>query len=278
MPTCLKRNRILSSFQWKQRLFISHYHSSIVVPTIEHPAISNAKINKEGDHMQGYIHLSNSEHIYFQSSGLRGLYEDNIKKDTSVVLLHGKKYHSQTWHQNRTLQYLLRNKYGNIAFDQPGYGNSSGKRHDAEDATIEWLIECLDKLELTQNIVLIMPSMSGLYGLQWIFDDVYSKYLSGLITLAPAFCDEYDVNQFKGTHIPTCVIYGEHDETGLHRISNEKLLQIPNRREHQIDGAPHACYLKSNAKEFHKLMIGFLDEVIEPEPIDSNDDIIENNS
>merc|ERR1712228_462113 len=187
-----------------------------------------------------------------------------LKKETSVVLLHGKKYHSQTWHQNKTLQHLLRNKYGNIAFDMPGYGNSSGKRHDSNDANIEWIVECLEKLELTQNIVLIMPSQSGLYGLKWIFDDTYSRYLSGVISIAPAFCDEYDMNQFKGTHIPTCVVYGEHDETGLHTISNEYLLEIPNRREHQMDGAPHACYLKSNAKKFHKIMIDFLDEIIEP--------------
>merc|ERR1712154_513684 len=92
----------------------------------------------------------------------------------------------------------------------------------------------------------------------------HSRYLSGVITIAPAFCDNYDANQFKSTHMPSCIVYGENDETGLHTTSNEYLLQIPNRREHQMDGAPHACYLKSNAKKFHKIMIDFLDEIIEP--------------
>eukprot|EP01084_Bolivina_argentea_P057860 105672_1 len=221
---------------------------------VNHPTFEHS------DHIQGYMHLNDGEHIYFQSSGLKGLYEENIDKQ-SVVLLHGKKYHSQTWNQNETLQYLLKNKYGNIAFDMPGYGNSSGKTHDFGNANIEWIIQCLEKLKLKENIVLIMPSMSGLYGLQWIFDDTYSKYLSGIIPIAPAFCDEYNEELYKKVTVPTCIVYGENDETGLHHISNKYLMQIPNHKQNMIEGAPHACYLKSNADEFHKIMIDFVNEL-----------------
>ena len=77
------------------------------VPKLEHPEISNGKISEDGDHMQGYLHLDDGEHIYFQSSGLYGLYDKNINKKTNVVLLHGKKYSSQTWDQNGPLPYLL---------------------------------------------------------------------------------------------------------------------------------------------------------------------------
>lgn len=235
--------------------------STVETSKLEHPEISNSKINEDGDQIQGYIHLDDGEHIYFQSSGLRGLYDTNIDKQTSVVLLHGKKYSSQTWNQNKTLQHLLKYKYGNIAFDMPGYGNSSGKPQDFDNANIEWIIQCLTKLNITKDIVLIMPSMSGLYGLQWIFNNDYNKWLNGIIPIAPAFCDEYDKNMYKGLYLPTCIVYGENDETGLHRVSNEYLMEIPECKVNMIENGPHACYLKSYKEEFHEIMIKFLDEI-----------------
>eukprot|EP01084_Bolivina_argentea_P057859 105671_1 len=228
---------------------------------LQHPEVSNGKISKDGDHIQGYLHLDDGEHIYFQSSGLTGLYGENITKQTSVILLHGKKYHSQTWNQNETLQHLLKYQYGNIAFDMPGYGNSSGRLHNFDNANIDWIIQCLNKLKLTENIVLVIPSMSGIYGLQWLFDSKYSQYLSGIITIAPAFCDKYDEELYKKVNTPTCIVYGENDETGLHDISNKYLMQIPNYKEFMIENGPHACYLKTNAQKFHEIMIDFMDEL-----------------
>eukprot|EP01083_Nonionella_stella_P301311 1032966_1 len=236
-------------------------HSKSITQLLQHPEISNGKISKDGDHIQGYMHLSDGEHIYFQSSGLRGLYEERVKKETSVVLLHGQKYHSQTWNQNGTLKYLFDNKYGNIAFDMKGYGNSSGKRETFENANMDWIIQCLDKLGVNRNIVLIMPSMSGLYGLQWMFNTKYSTYLSGIIPIAPAFCAQYDKELFKTIDIPTCIVYGENDETGLHNESNSCFVQIPKHKQFMIANAPHACYLKSNANEFHDIMLNFIDEL-----------------
>ena len=143
----------------------------------------------------------------------------------------------------------------------PGYGNSNGRADNFKQANIEWIIQCLDKLELNKNIVLIMPSMSGIYGLKWMFDTEYNKYLHGVISIAPAFCDEFDKQKYQQLSIPTCIIYGQRDETGLHNISNAYLSEIPNSEQFMIEDGAHACYLKSNAKQFHQIMIDFLDRI-----------------
>ena len=66
---------------------------------------------------------------------------------------------------------------------------------------------------------------------------------------------------YRNADIPCCIVYGEKDETGLHQISNEYLMEIPNCKVHMIENGPHACYLKQHNTTFHKIMLDFLNEI-----------------
>ncbi|XP_043858527.1 protein ABHD14A isoform X3 [Dromiciops gliroides] len=112
-----------------------------------------------------------------------------------VVLLHGKAFTSHIWQQLGTLEKLSRRGYRAIALDLPGFGNSfpsSAARTEAGRADL--LHQVLQDLEV-KNLVLVSPSLSGLYSLPFLMR-LHSQ-LCGFVPIAPTFTKNYTNKQFS---------------------------------------------------------------------------------
>ncbi|XP_068951694.1 protein ABHD14A [Petaurus breviceps papuanus] len=174
-----------------------------------------------------------------------------------VVLLHGKAFTSHLWQQLGTLEKLSQRGYRAIALDLPGFGNSfPSPVADTEVGRANLLHQILQDLEV-KNVVLVSPSLSGLYSLPFLMRA--HQQLCGFVPIAPTFTKKYTPKQFSAIQTPTLIIYGALDK-GLAQESLEKLRYLPNHSTVKLQGAGHACYLHQ-PHDFHDALLTFLDKL-----------------
>lgn len=174
----------------------------------------------------------------------------------SVLLLHGIRFSSKTWLDLGTLQRLAEAGYKAVAIDLPGLGNSKEATAPASVGDLApdgFLLSVLKGLELGP-IVIISPSLSGMYSLPFLFG--HNELVKGFIPVAPICTEKFSGEQYASVQTPTLIVYGEEDKPmGMASFSNLK--NLANHRVHIMKGAPHACYL-SDPEEWHQTILEFL--------------------
>ena len=158
---------------------------------------------------------------------------------TSLLLLHGLRFKSQTWCDLGTLHLAGAMGIRAVAVDLPGFGETSGKVTD----TAAFLSELINQLGLDRP-VLVSPSMSGMYALPFLLEDPAQAEdkLRGYIPIAPIDTEKYSKAQYEGCSVPTLIVYGSEDHlTG--QVSLANFQQMPNSTAHCFQGAGHCCYL-----------------------------------
>ncbi|XP_069792971.1 putative protein-lysine deacylase ABHD14B [Narcine bancroftii] len=174
----------------------------------------------------------------------------------SVLLLHGIRFSSETWLNLGTLHQLAAAGYQAVAIDLPGLGNSKGSTAPAsvgELAPDSFLMNLLKGLELGL-VVIISPSLSGIYSLPFLFG--HNEMVKGFIPVAPICTEKFSHEQYRNVQTPTLIVYGSEDKP-MGEASFNNLRNLPNHKVHVMKGAPHACYL-SNPEEWHEAVLEFL--------------------
>lgn len=199
-----------------------------------------------------------------------------IKKNISVLLLHGHSFSSETWNKLQTLQNIAAFGYPAVAIDLPGYGNSPISQNLNKTAFLDSIIDVFN----LENVVIVSPSMSGVYSLEFLMKH-FSK-MAGFIPVSPVSSQILNKSPCKGpdnytnfhfdknclkvlpflkanppvlncVKVPTLVVFGEHDKGK----SSARLCLLPNAQGAEIPNGKHAAYL-SDPKLWHKLLYNFL--------------------
>lgn len=177
---------------------------------------------------------------------------DNIKSSNkSVLLLHGRSFNSETWLSLGTLTFLGALGHRVVAIDLPGYGKTKSK-YAGDHAT--FLKSVIDELHLKQPVI-VSPSMSGQYSVKFIAD--HSNLISGYVPVAPVATSSVPETLLRKIEVPTLIVYGSDDKTGLAETSLKHLLAMPNSREVKIENAGHPAYL-NQPKLWHQLLFNFI--------------------
>lgn len=169
-----------------------------------------------------------------------------------VLLLHGKRFKSQTWLQLGTIHLLAAAGHKVVAVDLPGYGESS-KEQIPEDKRGEFLGELMKALNLNLPVV-VSPSLSGSFTIPLL--SKHPEKFSGYIPVAPIKTDLLTAQEYKNIKVPTLIIYGENDKD-LGTESTRNLINLPNCQERMLPKAGHPAYL-DQPELFHQLVYNFL--------------------
>lgn len=168
---------------------------------------------------------------------------------SSVLLLHGASFSSQTWQDIGSLKFFAENGYRAVAIDLPGYGESEQISASPE----EFLREVIEQLNL-QNPIIVSPSMSGKYSLPFIAK--YPDVLTGFVAVAPVGISRLS-SQLQGIQLPLLAIWGRND-TIVPVAQADKLLQaMPKSKKVILADAGHACYM-NKTDEFHSHLLEFI--------------------
>eukprot|EP00056_Hartaetosiga_gracilis_P006753 m.100284 g.100284 ORF g.100284 m.100284 type:complete len:279 (-) comp12550_c0_seq6:2020-2856(-) len=160
------------------------------------------------------------------------------KKHETVVFLHGAHYNSMTWESVGTPQSLQRLGYTSFCIDLPSFGKSEGKVPRGLRATfLKILFESIG----AKNVVLVSPSMSGVYSIPLVMEKDVHSFLSGYIPIAPSAVDIYDEKDYESLHLPSLVVYGTKDTAGA--IRSETLQKIIGAVPLEVKDGTHPCYL-----------------------------------
>lgn len=192
------------------------------------------------------------------------------KKDPpklSVLLLHGIRFSSSNWCDIKTLEVLADNGYYAVAIDLPGFGESrvlSIRAKVGELVPATFLKEVCEALQLEQ-VVLISPSMSGMYSLPFIFE--YQSMVKAFIPVAPICTNMFTPEQYAGVQFPSFIVYGDQDAQ-LGEQSFSSLKNLANYKLLVMKGAGHACYL-DKPKEFNQALLKYLQSLDEG-PVDTH--------
>lgn len=174
-----------------------------------------------------------------------------------VLLLHGQAFTSKTWEDLGTLHILAEHGYRAVAIDLPGYGESlHAQPMSSEKGRTEYLLHVMESLG-TRQLVLISPSMSGLFSLPLLMQR--PDRLKGFVPIAPVGTKSFKTQQYQQIQVPTLVVYGTLD-TNLGSQSLESLRMLPNHTLSPLEGAGHACYL-DHPEEFHSALLMFLSKL-----------------
>ncbi|GCB78015.1 putative protein-lysine deacylase ABHD14B [Scyliorhinus torazame] len=174
----------------------------------------------------------------------------------SVLLLHGLLYTSENWLKLGTLQKLAEAGYEAVAIDLPGLGRSKESSAPAsvgDLAPATLLLDVLKGLKLGP-VVIISPSLSGMYSLPFLFG--HNDLVKGFIPVAPICTEKFSAEQYITVQTPTLIIYGEEDKP-MGEASFNNLKNLGNHKVHKMKGAPHACYLH-DPEEWHQTVLEFL--------------------
>lgn len=182
----------------------------------------------------------------------RGRIPDEVQPTgQSILLLHGRSFNSETWLNLGTLHLMSALGYKTVAVDLPGFGNThmnfSGDKADL-------LVTIIEILRLDKP-VLVSPSMSGSYSVRFL--GKYADYISGYVPVAPVDSDSVPESVLQNIEVPTLIVYGSEDKTGLAETSLKNLKVLPNSREVKIENAGHPAYL-NQPELWHKLLYNFM--------------------
>jgi pimeloyl-ACP methyl ester carboxylesterase len=170
---------------------------------------------------------------------------------TTVLLLHGARFTSETWRELGTIDALTRAGHHVIALDLPGYGNSeaSGVSRD------EYLHRMLGELWPSRRFVIVSPSMSGGFSLPFVTQ--HPDRVAGYVPVAPVGIDDYRAAlEEVEVEIPALVVWGEDDQ--VIPVSQASVLAEALGGETLIlAGAGHPAYL-DRPDEFHRALLDFV--------------------
>lgn len=176
----------------------------------------------------------------------------------SILLLHGIRFSSQNWLDIGTLETLAKAGYRATAVDLPGLGQSKAAVAPAavgELAPGDFLKQVCDALELGPAVVVVSPSLSGMYSLPFLFQ--HSSMLKAYVPVAPICTDKFKSQQYAAVQTPTLIVYGDKDYQ-LGELSLSNLKHLPNHTVTVMKGAGHPCYL-DDPDTWHKALLHFLE-------------------
>ncbi len=166
-----------------------------------------------------------------------------------VLLLHGAKFSSETWHKLGTLDVLIDAGYRVHALDMPGYGKSPqcGSNPAA-------LLQEIIATEGLQSPIVIGPSLGGAYSLALYFS--VPQKIGGLVLVGAVGVDKLR-NRIKEIDVPCLIVWGDQDQ--ISPLDNAYFLdkEINDSRLVILENAKHPCYLDQPAK-WHEELLNFL--------------------
>jgi pimeloyl-ACP methyl ester carboxylesterase len=181
------------------------------------------------------------KNLHYLEAGARG--------GTTVLLLHGARYSSETWRTLGTIDELVGAGYYVVAVDLPGYGRS--QTVDVDRKVL--LVEIMDALTIDEAVV-VSPSMSGAFSFPLVIHA--TDRVAGFVPIAPGAIDE-NLRTLRKVSVPMLVVWGEKDEIIPLEKSDDLTAAIADSRRVILKGAGHACYLDS-PDEFHRELLAFV--------------------
>ncbi|XP_015914500.1 putative protein-lysine deacylase ABHD14B [Parasteatoda tepidariorum] len=204
-----------------------------------------------------------------------------MKKDVSVLLLHGQAFTSDIWRKLNTIQNIAAFGFHPVAIDLPKYGKSPAIENLNRGEFLDSVIKTLN----LKNPVIISPSMSGSFSLPYLLE--HSDKLAGFVPVAPVGINILDKSSCKNGEnvyktslsedcerikgylkkqppdlscikVPTLVVFGEKDRGE----NSAKLCFLPNSQGAEIPNGSHTAY-KSDPELWHKLLYNFLSVINE---------------
>ena len=179
--------------------------------------------------------------LHYLEAGARG--------GTTILLLHGARFSSETWRKLGTIDQLTDAGYYVVAVDLPGFGRSQTVDIDREDL----LVEIMDALSIDKAVV-VSPSMSGAFSFPLVIRA--TDRVVGFVPVAPGAIDE-NLDALRKVSVPTLVIWGEKDRIIPLEKSDDLTAVIVDSRRVILKGASHPCYL-DRPDEFHRELIAFV--------------------
>jgi len=167
---------------------------------------------------------------------------------TTVLLLHGGRFTSETWRDLGTLEALARAGLRAVALDLPGFGASPA----CELSRAEVLPRVIEVLG--GAVVVVSPSMSGTFSLPLAID--HPQALLGYVPIAPAGIDRYR-DRLGEIRAPTLIFWGSADSVFPLEQGTQLAAAIRSARLSVFEGAAHPCYLEQPAR-FHSELIAFV--------------------
>jgi len=165
----------------------------------------------------------------------------------TVLLLHGGRFSSQTWHDLGTLDRLAEAGLNVVAIDLPGYGASTPG--DANSET--FLVALIEALSL-QRPVVVSPSMSGRFAFPLMI--AAPELVAGWVPVAPVGVAASAAR--LPADLPALIIWGDAD--GVIPIAQADVLAaaLPLAERLTLVGASHPAYLDEPAA-FHEALLAF---------------------
>lgn len=179
--------------------------------------------------------------------------EAGASKSTSVLLLHGGRFTSETWRTLGTITSLADAGHHVIALDLPGYGDSEASAIPRND----YLHHALEALWPASRFVMVSPSMSGEFSLPLVAR--HPERVAGYIPVAPVGINDH-LESLTRVDVPTLVMWGEDDQ--VIPVSQASILaQALSGETSILTGAGHSCYL-DRPDEFHRMLLDFVGKAI----------------
>jgi abhydrolase domain-containing protein 14 len=179
--------------------------------------------------------------LHYLEAGPRGA--------TTVLLLHGARFSSQTWRELGTIDELTGAGYYVVALDLPGFGRSQSVGIDRKDL----LVTIMDALAIDKAVV-VSPSMSGAFSFPLVIGA--TERVLGFVPVAPGGI-EANEKALRKVSVPTLIFWGENDEIIPLEQSDVLAAAIADSRRVILQGASHPCYL-DQPDRFHEELIAFI--------------------
>ena len=175
--------------------------------------------------------------------------EAGAPRSTTVLLLHGGRFTSETWRELGTIATLAAAGHHAVALDLPGYGDSEASAIPRN----EYLRQALEELWPDGRFVIVSPSMSGGFSLPLVAR--HPDRVAGYVPVAPVGIRDH-LAALARVDVPTLVVWGEDDQ--VIPVSQASVLaQALSGETLILAGASHPCYL-DRPDEFHRALLDFV--------------------
>ncbi len=188
------------------------------------------------------------------SSGAVHVLEVGPRSGPDVLLLHGARFHSGTWRELGTLEFLAERGFHVVAMDVPGYGQSP------KSAEFR-LSHAIDALKLQRPVVLA-ASMSGRATFELLRAE--PEKVGGLVAVAPVGIPEF-LDEGGTLSVPTLALWGAKDRLIPLTLADRLVAATPQAKKVVLEGADHPCYL-DRPEEFHLALAEFLQPFVSSPP------------
>lgn len=187
----------------------------------------------------------------------------------SVLFLHGQSYSSRIWDDRKILDPIAAAGWRAVSVDLPGFGDTPERTEEERTATADgaWLRDLIDALGGPGRVVVVSPSMSGIYSLAYL-EDFPEDELLGFVPVAPVGIDDFERAE-DAAPISTMAVWGSEDPAYTEERADHLIEQMraPEgaAQVQLIEGAGHACY-DDEPIEFTSILLSFLRSLDQREP------------